>query len=188
LTGGFEIRASREDDIAAIAAIYRHHVLHGLASFEEVPPEPEELASRRGAIVARGLPFLIAERSGRMLGYCYASLYRTRSAYRFTLEDSIYIDAAEVGRGIGRALLGSLLDRCTELGYRQMVAVIGGSDTWPSIRLHEALGFARVGLLPAIGLKFGAWVDTVLMQRALGPGAANLPTDADVSLRGGRDG
>jgi L-amino acid N-acyltransferase YncA len=188
LTGGFEIRASREDDIAAIAAIYRHHVLHGLASFEEVPPEPDELASRRRKIVARSLPYLVAERSGRVLGYCYASPYRTRSAYRFTLEDSIYIDAAEVGRGIGRALLGSLLDRCTELGYRQMLAVVGGSDTWPSIRLHEALGFARVGLLPAIGFKFGAWVDTVLMQRALGPGATNLPTDADVSLRGGRDG
>jgi L-amino acid N-acyltransferase YncA len=188
LTGGFEIRASREDDIAAIAAIYRHHVLHGLASFEEVPPEPDELASRRRAIVARGLPYLVAERSGRVLGYCYASPYRTRSAYRFTIEDSIYIDAAETGRGIGRALLGSLLDRCTELGYRQMVAVIGGSDTWPSIRLHEVLGFARVGLLPAIGFKFGAWVDTVLMQRTLGPGATNLPMDADVSLRGGRDG
>jgi phosphinothricin acetyltransferase len=188
LTGCIEIRASREDDIAAIAAIYRHHVLHGLASFEEVPPEPDQLASRRRKIVARGLPYLVAERSGRVLGYCYASPYRTRSAYRFTLEDSIYIDAAEVGRGIGRALLGSLLDRCTELGYRQMVAVIGGSDTWPSIRVHEALGFARVGLLPAIGFKFGVWVDTVLMQRALGPGATGLPTDADVSFTGGRDG
>jgi len=188
LTNSFEIRTSREDDIAAIAAIYRHHVLHGLASFEEVPPEPDELASRRWKIVARGLPYLIAERSGQVLGYCYASPYRTRSGYRFTLEDSIYIDATEVGRGIGRALLGSLLERCTELGYRRMVAVVGGSDTWPSIRLHEALGFARVGVLPAVGFKFGAWVDTVLMQRALGPGATNLPTDADVSLRGGTDG
>ena len=188
MNGGIDIRASRDGDIAAIAAIYWHHVLHGLASFEEVPPEPDELASRRRKTVARGLPYLIAERSARVLGYCYASPYRTRSAYRFTLEDSIYIDAAEVGRGIGRALLGSLLDRCTELGYRQMVAVIGGSDTWPSIRLHEALGFARVGVLPAVGFKFGAWVDTVLMQRALGPSATNLPTDADASLRGGRDG
>jgi phosphinothricin acetyltransferase len=188
LTSGIEIRASGEDDIAAIAAIYRHHVLHGLASFEEVPPEPDELAARRRKIIAGGLPYLVAERSGQVLGYCYASPYRTRSAYRFTLEDSIYIDAAEVGRGIGPALLGRLLDRCTELGYRQMVAVIGGSDTWPSIRLHEALGFVRVGLLPAIGFKFGAWVDTVLMQRALGPGATSLPTDADVSFTGGRDG
>jgi L-amino acid N-acyltransferase YncA len=182
------IRPSLDGDVAAIAAIYRHHVLHGLASFEEVPPEPDELADRRRKIVARGLPYLIAERSGRVLGYCYASPYRTRSAYRFTLEDSIYIDAAEIGRGIGRALLGSLLDRCTELGYRQMVAVIGGSDTWPSIRLHEALGFARVGLLPAIGFKFGAWVDTVLMQRALGPGATTLPTGVHASITGGEHG
>ncbi len=179
MTGRFEIRASREDDIAAIAAIYRHHVLHGLASFEEVPPEPDELASRRRKIVARGMPYLIAERSGRVLGYCYASPYRFRSAYRFTLEDSIYIDAAEVGRGIGRVLLGSLLDRCAELGYRQMVAVVGGSDTWPSIRLHAALGFTRVGVLPAVGLKFGGWVDIVLMQRGLGLGATTVPAVTD---------
>jgi L-amino acid N-acyltransferase YncA len=179
LSGDIEIRASREDDIAAIAAIYRHHVLHGLASFEEVPPEPDEIASRRREIVTRGLPYLVAERSGRVLGYCYAGPYRPRSAYRFTLEDSVYVDAAEVGRGIGRALLGSLLDRCAELGYRQMVAVIGGSDTWPSIRLHAALGFTQVGVLPAVGFKFGGWVDIVLMQRALGCGATTAPAAID---------
>ena len=188
MSSDVEIRSSNDGDIAAIAAIYRYHVLHGLASFEEIPPELAEIASRRREIVARGLPYLVAERSGRVLGYCYAGPYRPRSAYRFTLEDSIYIDEAETGRGLGRALLRSLLDRCAELGYRQMVAVVGGSDTWPSIRLHEALGFARVGLLPAIGFKFGAWVDTVLMQRTLGPGATTLPTDADVSFTGGRDG
>jgi phosphinothricin acetyltransferase len=170
-----EIRCSNDGDIAAIAAIYRHHVLHGLASFEEVPPEPDEFASRRREILARDLPYLVAERAGRVLGYCYASPYRLRSAYRFTLEDSIYIDAAEIGRGIGRALLARLLDRCTELGYRQMVAVIGGSDTWRSIWLHAALGFTRIGVLPAVGFKFGAWVDVVLMQRALGPGAMTMP-------------
>jgi L-amino acid N-acyltransferase YncA len=186
LSGDFEIRASREDDIAAIAAIYGHHVLHGLASFEEVPPAPAELAFRRREIVARGLPYLVAERSGGVLGYCYASPYRTRSAYRFTLEDSIYIDAAEVGRGIGRALLGTLLDRCTELGYRQMVAVIGGSDTWPSIRLHAALGFTQVGVLPAVGYKFGGWVDIVLMQRALGCGATTLPDPINPGEEHGR--
>jgi phosphinothricin acetyltransferase len=98
-----------------------------------------------------------------------------RSAYRFTLEDSIYLDEAERGRGIGRVLLGSLLERCAELGYRQMVAVVGGSDTWPSIRLHERLGFARIGVLPAVGFKFGRWIDVVVMQRALGPGATVLP-------------
>jgi L-amino acid N-acyltransferase YncA len=186
LSGDIEIRASKEADIAAIAAIYRHHVLHGLASFEEVPPAPGELASRRREIVARGLPYLVAERSGGVLGYCYASPYRTRSAYRFTLEDSIYIDAAEVGRGIGRALLGYLLDRCTELGYRQMVAVIGGSDTWPSIRLHAALGFTQVGVLPAVGFKFGGWVDIVLMQRALGCGATTLPDPINPGEQHGR--
>ena len=169
---GVVIRPSLEDDVAQIAAIYGYHVLHGLASFEEVPPDVDELASRRRDILARGLPHLVAERSGRVLGYCYAGPYRTRSAYRFTVEDSIYVDEAEVGRGLGRALLATLLDRCGELGYRQMVAVIGGSETWPSIRLHTALGFTQVGLLPAVGFKFGSWVDIVLMQRALGPGGA----------------
>ncbi len=174
------IRPSREDDVAAIAAIYGYHVLHGLASFEEVPPPVAEIARRRAEIVARGLPYLVAERAngtdgGRVVGYCYAGLFRPRAAYRFTLEDSIYVDAAEVGRGVGRALLEPLLLRSTELGYRQMVAVIGGRETVPSIRLHEALGFSHVGALPAVGFKFGRWIDIVLMQRALGPGAATPP-------------
>jgi L-amino acid N-acyltransferase YncA len=171
----YTIRPSRDEDVAAITAIYGHHVLHGLASFEEAPPAVVEMARRRDEITARGLPYLVAEQDRRVVGYCYASPFRMRSAYRFTLEDSIYIDAAEVGRGIGRALLEPLLARSAELGYRQMVAVIGGSDSVPSIRLHERLGFARTGLLPAIGFKFGQWVDTVLMQRALGPGAATPP-------------
>ncbi len=175
--GDFAIRASQDGDLERIAAIYRHHVLHGVASFEEIPPGPDELGRRRAGILARGLPYLVAERAGRVLGYCYAGPYRTRSAYRFTLEDSIYIDPEEVGRGIGRALLALLIERCAALGYRQMVAVIGGSDQWPSIRLHEALGFARTGLLPAVGRKFGGWVDGVLMQRSLGPGAATAPGD-----------
>jgi phosphinothricin acetyltransferase len=171
------IRPSRDDDIAKIAAIYRHHVLHGVASFEDIPPDENEVARRRRVILALGLPYLVAERSGRVVGYCYASRYRARSAYRFALEDSIYVDAAEVGRGIGRALLSTLIERCCELGYRQMVAVIGGSDQWPSIRLHETLGFTRAGLLSAVGFKFGGWVDIVLMQRALGPGATTPPRE-----------
>ena len=174
---GVVIRPSRKGDIAEIAAIYRYHVLYGLASFEEDPPDVDELASRRSDILGRGLPYLVAERSGRVLGYCYAGPYRTRSAYRFTVEDSIYIDKAEAGRGFGRALLAAVLDRCAELGYRQMVAVIGGSNTWPSIRLHAALGFTRIGVLPAVGFKFGSWVDIVLMQRALGPGATSAPAE-----------
>jgi L-amino acid N-acyltransferase YncA len=182
------IRPSRDVDLAAITAIYGYHVLHGVASFEEIPPELDELALRRRQILADGLPYLVAERSSCVLGFCYASRYRTRSAYRFTLEDSIYIDSAEVGRGIGRALLSTVIEHSCELGYRQMVAVIGGSDQWPSIRLHEALGFTRTGLLPAVGYKFGAWVDTVLMQRALGPGATSQPSAADSSIRGDEHG
>ena len=171
------IRPSREADVAEISAIYGYHVLHGIASFEEVPPELDDIASRRRDILARGLPYLVAERSGHVLGYCYAGPYRTRSAYRFIVEDSIYIDQTEVGRGLGRALLAALLDRCTELGYRQMVAVIGGSDTLPSLRLHAALGFTQVGVLPAVGFKFGRWVDIVLMQRALGLGKVSVPAE-----------
>lgn len=174
------IRPSRDDDVAAIAAIYAYHVMHGVASFEEAPPTVEEVARRRAEIVAHGLPYLVAERAdgadnGRVVGYCYAGLFRPRSAYRFTLEDSIYVDAAEVGRGIGRALLEPLLLRSTELGFRQMVAVVGGTETIPSIRLHEALGFTHAGILPAVGFKFGRWINIVLMQRALGPGAATPP-------------
>jgi L-amino acid N-acyltransferase YncA len=186
--GDLIIRPSRNEDLAAITVIYGYHVLHGVASFEEISPERDEIARRRRQILEQGLPYLVAERSGRVLGYCYAALYRTRSAYRFTLEDSIYIDAAEVGRGIGRALLSAVIEQCSELGYRQMVAVIGGSDQWPSIRLHERLGFTRTGLLPAVGFKFGRWIDTVLMQRALGPGATSLPSGLGTSIKGGEHG
>jgi L-amino acid N-acyltransferase YncA len=177
MSSGVSLRPSQDRDLAAITAIYHHHVLTGVASFEEEPPDLCEMARRRGEILARGLPYLIAEQSERVLGYCYASLYRMRSAYRFAVEDSIYIDGAELGRGIGRVLLSELIDRCATQGYRQMVAVIGGSDQWPSIRLHAALGFTQVGVLPAVGFKFGAWVDTVLMQRALGEGAGTLPAE-----------
>jgi phosphinothricin acetyltransferase len=168
------VRPSRDADVAAVAAIYGHHVLHGVASFEEVPPTTDEIGRRRSEILARGLPYLVAERAGRVVGYCYAGPFRTRSAYRFTVEDSIYLDPAEIGRGLGRRLLQPLIEQCAELAYRQMVAVIGGSETVASIRLHRALGFADIGVLPAIGFKFGRWIDTVLMQRALGPDT--LPT------------
>jgi L-amino acid N-acyltransferase YncA len=169
------IRPSRDADIAAITAIYGYHVLHGLASFEEVPPASEELVRRRREILDRGLPYLVAERDGRVVGYCYAGPFRTRSAYRYSLEDSIYIDAAETGRGIGRVLLTQLLELSTGLGYRQMIAVIGGSETLPSINLHKALGFTHIGVISGIGFKFGRWVDSVLMQRPLGPGLTTLP-------------
>ena len=169
------IRPSRDGDIAAIAAIYGHHVLQGVASFEEVPPSEAEMARRRGELVARGFPYFVAERVGRVVGYCYSGPYRARIGYRFSVEDSIYIDASEVGRGIGRALLAEIIERSTELGYRQMIAVIGGSETLPSINLHKALGFTHVGVFTGIGFKFGRWIDSVYMQRALGPGDTAPP-------------
>jgi len=169
------VRPSRDADVDVIAAIYGHHVLHGVASFEEMPPSVDEIGRRREEILALGLPYLVGERAERVVGYCYAGLFRTRSAYRFTLEDSIYLDPAEIGRGIGRKLLQPLIEQCAECGYRQMVAVIGGSETVASIRLHRALGFVPIGVLPAIGFKFGRWIDAVVMQRALGPGADTLP-------------
>jgi len=173
--GDLLIRPSRDDDVTAIAAIYAHHVLHGVASFEEVPPSVEEMARRRADIVGRGFPYFVAERGGRVVGYCYSGPYRARVGYRFSIEDSIYIDVDEVGRGIGRALLAEIIERSTELGYRQMIAVIGGSETLPSINLHKALGFTLIGTFTGIGFKFGRWIDSVYMQRALGPGNTALP-------------
>jgi phosphinothricin acetyltransferase len=128
MPGSVAIRPSQEADVAAIAAIYRHHVRQGTASFEEAPPDAAEISRRRHEVCDRGLPYLVAEQAGRVAGFSYASPFRSRSAYRFTVEDSIYIDQAETGRGNGRALLGTLIEGCAELGYRQMVAVIGGSD------------------------------------------------------------
>jgi phosphinothricin acetyltransferase len=171
----FVLRPSREEDVPAIAAIYAHHVRHGLASFEETPPDIDEIARRRADVVGRGLPYLVAVAEGRLLGYAYAGPFRTRSAYRYSLEDSIYMAPDAAGRGIGRALLGELLTRSAALGYRQMVAVIGDSGNAASIGLHARLGFRQVGLLQAVGFKHGQWVDSVLMQRELGPGAAMLP-------------
>jgi L-amino acid N-acyltransferase YncA len=175
VTADLIVRPSDDDDVATIAAIYRHHVLHGVASFEEMPPRAEEMARRRADVLSRGFPYLVAERAGRVVGYCYAGPYRARVGYRFTVEDSIYLDPAEVGRGIGRALLTRVIEQVSGQGYRQMIAVIGGSETLPSIRLHAALGFAQIGIFPGIGFKFGRWVDSIYMQRALGPGLTAPP-------------
>jgi phosphinothricin acetyltransferase len=175
MSGEILIRPSRDDDVPAITAIYGHHVLHGIASFEEMPPDAAEMARRRADLVSRGFPYFVAERAGKVVGYCYAGPYRARIGYRFSVEDSIYIDPGAVGGGVGRALLARVIERSTELGYRQMVAVIGGSETLPSIRLHAALGFAQIGVFPGIGFKFGRWVDSVYMQRALGTGNTTLP-------------
>ncbi|MFL1462005.1 GNAT family N-acetyltransferase [Roseococcus sp. DSY-14] len=172
------IRDGRDADLPAITAIYGHWVRHGLASFELVPPAEEEMARRRAALLEAGHPHLVAEAGGQVLGYAHAGPFRTRPAYRFTVEDSVYVAPGAPRGGVGRALLGALLERCAAKGFRLMVAVIGDSGNAPSIGLHRALGFAHAGLLPATGWKHGRWVDTVLMTRALGPGAAAPPGPA----------
>ncbi len=172
------VRDSTENDMAEVHAIYRHHVLHGAASFEEEPPSVDELARRRADILGHGLPYLVAEFGDRMAGFCYAAPYRSRSAYRYTVEDTVYVDHGLHGRGIGGALLSALVHRCETGPWRQMIAVIGDRDNARSIGLHRRLGFRHAGALHAVGFKFGRWVDSILMQRALGRGDATLPADA----------
>lgn len=170
------LRDCEAADVPAIAAIYGHWVTHGLASFELEPPGAEEMLKRRAAILAAGYPYIVAEgEGGRVLGYAYASAWRTRPAYRFGCENSVYV-APDAGRGgIGRALLGALVERCTAQGLRLMIAVIGDSANAASIGLHRAMGFQPAGVLPATGWKHGRWVDTVLMTRPLGEGATTPP-------------
>jgi phosphinothricin acetyltransferase len=169
------IRPGRDADIPAIAAIYAHWVTHGLASFELDPPDAAEMARRRASVLAGGHPYLVAERDGGVAGYAYASAWRPRPAYRFAVENSVYVAPNAMRGGIGAALLDALIAACTARGCRLMVAVIGDSANAPSIRLHARAGFARAGLLPAVGWKHGRWVDSVLMTRPLGPGAAAPP-------------
>ncbi|MDR0578884.1 MAG: GNAT family N-acetyltransferase [Candidatus Accumulibacter sp.] len=166
------IRPAHSGDIAAIARIYGHAVQYGTASFELDPPDEAEMARRMAALHDSGFPYLAAEVDGRVAGYAYAGLFRTRPAYRFTIEDSIYIAPDMQGRGIGRALLGRLLAESAARGFRQMIAVIADPPRQQaSIRLHTAAGFARIGTLSNVGYKFGAWLDNIYMQRALGDGA-----------------
>lgn len=176
-TSRIAIRAAEERDLESIREIYAHHVLHGLASFETVPPSLDELTARRAAVLDLGLPFLVAEIDATVVGYCYATCYRPRPAYRYTVEDSVYVAPGMAGRGIGSRLLAALIDHCEMGSWRQMVAVIGNSDNRGSIALHARLGFEPVGTFRAIGFKFGGWLDTVLMQRALGDGADTRPDD-----------
>lgn len=169
------IRPSLPADVPAIAAIYGHHVLTGFGSFEEEPPSAEDMAGRREAIVARSLPYLVAEDAGRVLGFAYAGPFRPRAAYRYTVEDSVYVADDAQGRGAGRALLAELIAQCEAQGLRQMVAVIGDSGNEGSIALHRALGFSDIGVAQGLGFKHGRWVDIVWMQRALNGGAASAP-------------
>jgi len=165
------VRDARDDDMGAVQAIYAHHVLHGTASFEEEPPPLAEMQRRRADVLARGLPYLVAELDGRVTGYSYATPYRARSAYRFSIENSVYVDHARHRLGAGRALLTELIARCERGDWRQMIAIIGDSAQAASIGLHASVGFRHVGTLQSVGIKFGRWLDTVLMQRALGQGA-----------------
>jgi len=162
------IREVGPHDVAAITEIYAENVLNDTASWEYDPPDVEEMRRRLDAIVDGGYPYLVATSNGMVIGYSYASAYRTRIGYRYVVENSVYIHHAARGRGAGRMLMERLIHECTIRGYRQMVAVIGDSANVASIRMHEVLGFRHVGLLPAIGIKFDRWLDSVMMQRELG--------------------
>jgi len=169
------IRPATPADIPAITRIYEHAVRHGTASFELEAPDEAEMLRRMRALVDGGFPYIAAEVDGLLAGYAYAGPYRPRRAYRFSVEDSIYIDPGAQRRGVGRALLAHLIEACERRGFRQMVAVIGDSAQTPSIELHRALGFRMVGTVENVGYKFGRWLDSVNMQRALGPGATTKP-------------
>lgn len=173
--GMLSVRDATPEDIVAIQRIYAHHVLHGTATFEEVPPTVAEMRSRYVSVLALGAPYLVAVLNGAVVGYCYASLYRPRIAYRYTIEDSIYLDQDAHGKGAGKALLSALVKRCEQGPWRQMIAVIAGSDNAASIGLHRSLGFEHVGTQAATGFKFGQWIDVIFMQRALGEGSASAP-------------
>jgi L-amino acid N-acyltransferase YncA len=169
------VRTATPGDAEALAAIYGHHVLHGFGTFEEEPPSAREMERRRAQIAERGLPYLVAEDAGRVLGFAYAAHFRLRAAYRYTVEDSVYVAPDAIGRGVGRAVLGGVLAACEALGVRQVVAVIGDSGNAASIGLHRALGFEPAGVGRSFGFKHGRWVDIVWMQKALNGGDARLP-------------
>jgi len=169
------IRPATPADIPAITRIYAHAVKHGTASFELGPPDEAEMTRRMRALIDGGFPYFAAELDGTLLGYAYAGHYRTRPAYRFSVEDSIYIDPQAQRRGVGRALLDRLIAESTARGFRQMIAVIGDSAQVASIELHRAADFRLIGTIENVGFKFDRWLDSVLMQRALGPGATTKP-------------
>jgi len=168
------VRDAVDGDLAAVAEIYAHHVLNGSASFEVTPPDVAEIARRRATVVALGMPYLVAESDGALGGFAYASAFRPREAYRFTVEDSVYVAAGMTGRGFGSALLRELIARCEAGPWRQMVAVIG-DGTQTSVALHAKHGFVQAARLKDVGFKFGRWADVVIMQRPLGAGATEPP-------------
>lgn len=176
------IRPATQADAGALAAIYGHHVLHGFGTFEEEPPSVEEMGRRLAAIVERELPYLVAEDAGRVLGFAYAGPFRPRAAYRYTVEDSVYVAPDAIGRGVGRAVLSEVLAACEALGVRQVVAVIGDSGNAGSVGLHTALGFTHAGVGASLGFKHGRWVDIVWMQKALNGGDATPPQGPGIRL------
>lgn len=171
------IRPCTADDLDAITAIYADAVRTGTATFELEPPDRAEMARRFTALIDGGFPYLVAEAAGRLAGYAYAGPYRARPAYRYTVEDSVYLARAAQGQGIGAALLGALVAEAAARQFRQMIAVIGDSANLASVRTHAHAGFTLIGTHPAVGFKFGRWLDTVMMQRPLGDGAATVPAD-----------
>jgi phosphinothricin acetyltransferase len=180
-----KLRPAALEDLEAVQAIYGHHVLHGLGTFEEVPPSVAEIAQRHAAVRGRGLPWLVAEMEGQVKGYAYAGPFRPRAAYRYTVEDSVYVAPDAMGQGLGKALLGAVIDACEAMGLRQMVAVIGDSGNAGSIGLHRACGFELKMSAPAVGWKFDRWVDVVWMQRTLNGGRASPPDGEGLDLGGG---
>jgi phosphinothricin acetyltransferase len=172
-----EIRSAAEADLPFVTEIYTHAVLHGTATFELIPPDLAEMTRRFRTLMDGGFPCLVASLDGRVVGYAYAGPYRPRPAYRFTVENSVYLDPSIHRRGIGLALMQRLIAECEARGYRQMIAVIGDSANAGSIGVHTKTGFTMIGTHPNVGLKFGRWLDTVMMQRALGEGAGTVPVD-----------
>lgn len=177
-----QVRPSSEADLSAIQAIYARQVLIGTGTFELEPPDLGEMARRRAGVLALGLPYLVAAQEGEVLGFAYAGPFRPRPAYRFTVEDSVYVDPPAQGRGVGKALLEGVIAHCQAMGLRRMVAAIGDGGNQGSIALHRACGFAEGAVLPAMGWKFGRWLDVVMMHRPLGEGGAAAPGEGGLAL------
>ena len=169
------IRPSSDADLDAITRIYAHHVLHGTGTFETTPPTATEMAARRADVLSKGLPWLVVEENGVVLGFAYGNWFKPRPAYRFSVEDSIYLAPEASGKGLGRALLAELLAALERAGVRRVMAVIGDTANLGSIGVHRALGFEPAGSIPACGWKFGRWLDIVFMQRSLGAGDSSAP-------------
>lgn len=169
------IRPSRDEDIPAITAIYAHHVLHGTGTFEIDPPNAADMTGRRADVLARNLPYLVAEKDGEILGFAYCNWFKPRPAYRFSAEDSIYVADAARGLGLGRKLLAALCDAAEQAGVRKLLAVIGDSANAGSVGVHRSAGFTEIGVMRSVGWKFGAWRDIVLMEKSLGAGDTTSP-------------